>query len=171
MSEQQRPVSAGTTGDKTTGGKTTGFKATERIEGGSGGPGRGPMGGGMVGQKAMTFAPSARRLVARMRPERTRALLVVLLGVGSVVLMSFGPRVLGRATDLVFGGLIGRRLPEGITQAQAVDRLRADGQGKLADLVSGLRDVVPGQGVDFDAVGSVLLLVLGIYVVDRKSVV
>ena len=39
-------------------GKSQGFKATERIEGG-GGPGRGgPMGGGMVGQKAMDFGPS-----------------------------------------------------------------------------------------------------------------
>ena len=46
-----------------------GFKATERIEAGPG-PGRGPMGGGMVGQKAMTFGPSAKRLVAQMRPER-----------------------------------------------------------------------------------------------------
>ena len=52
-----------------------GFKATERIEAGPG-PGRGPMGGGMVGQKAMTFGPSAKRLVAQMRPERVRAICV-----------------------------------------------------------------------------------------------
>ena len=43
-----------------------GFKATERIEAGPG-PGRGPMGGGMVGQKAMTFGPSAKRLVADIK--------------------------------------------------------------------------------------------------------
>src|SRR4029078_10076881 len=39
-----------------------GFKATERIQAGPG-PGRGPMGGGMVGQKAMDFGPSAKRLL------------------------------------------------------------------------------------------------------------
>ncbi len=119
----------------------------------------------MVGQKAMTFGPSARRMLVRMRPERTRALLVVALGVVSVVLMSFGPRVLGRATDLVFAGLIGKRLPEGVSQSQAVQGLRGGGDGQLADLVAGMKHLVPGQGVDFDAVGRVLLLVLGIYVV------
>ena len=37
------------------------LEATERIEAPQGGPGRGPMGGGMVAQKAMTFGrpPSA----------------------------------------------------------------------------------------------------------------
>jgi len=42
------------------------MKQTERIQAPMGGPGRGPMGGGMVGQKAMTFWPSAKRLVRRM---------------------------------------------------------------------------------------------------------
>ena len=49
------------------------MKETERIEAPMGGPGRGPMGGGMVGQKAMTFGPSAKRLIRRMAPERNRA--------------------------------------------------------------------------------------------------
>ena len=64
-----------------------GFAATERIEAPAGGPGRGPMGGGMVGQKAMSFGPSARRLVGRMRPERALASLVVALVVVSVLLI------------------------------------------------------------------------------------
>ncbi|MCW2868391.1 MAG: transporter related protein, partial [Marmoricola sp.] len=140
------------------------FKATERITGGPGGPGRGPMGGGMVGQKAMTFGPSARRLVGRMRPDRGKAVLVVLLGVVAVGLMSTGPRILGRATDLIFAGLVGRRLQPGVTQAQAVRALRDRGEDKLADLVGSMQHVVPGQGVDFGAVRGVLLLVLGVYV-------
>ncbi len=53
------------------------MKQTERIEAPMGGPGRGPMGGGMVGQKAMTFAPSAKRLIRRMAPERDRAFAVI----------------------------------------------------------------------------------------------
>ena len=71
--------------------KKAGFEATERIEAPQGGPGRGPMGGGMVAQKAMTFVPSAKRLVGQMRPDRVKAIAVVLLGVGSVALMSVGP--------------------------------------------------------------------------------
>ena len=54
------------------------LKETERITQGPG-PGRGPMGGGMVGQKANTFGPSAKRLVRRMAPERTKASAVIAL--------------------------------------------------------------------------------------------
>ena len=43
-------------------------KETERIQAGPG-PGRGPFGGGMVGQKANDFKPDAKRLVRRMGPR------------------------------------------------------------------------------------------------------
>jgi ATP-binding cassette, subfamily B, multidrug efflux pump len=130
--------------------KAQGFAATERIEAPQGGPGRGPMAGGMVGQKAMTFGPSARRLVGRMRPDRAPALLVVALVVLSVGLMSIGPRLLGHATDLVFRGFIGARTPVGTPEDQLPQAVQ--GQG-----------VVPGEGVDFGAVGEWLLLVLAVY--------
>ncbi len=160
MTDEQRPAATAEVKDK-----QAGFQATERIEAPQGGPGRGPMAGGMVGQKAMTFVPSAKRLVARMRPDRVRAIAVVLLGVGSVLLMSVGPRILGHATDLVFSGLFSRTyVPSGFTQQQAVDRLRGSGQDKLADVLAGMDHVVPGQGVDFTAVRDVLLAVLAVYV-------
>lgn len=130
--------------------KVQGFAATERIEAPQGGPGRGPMAGGMVGQKAMTFVPSARRLVGRMRPDRVPALLVVVLVVLSVGLMSIGPRLLGHATDLVFRGFIGGQTPVGTPDDQLPEAVQ--GQG-----------VVPGEGVDFGAVGEWLLLVLAVY--------
>ena len=142
---------------------TTGaMKETERIQA-PGGPGRGgPMGGGMVGQKSMEFGPSAKRLVRRLRPDRASALAVVVLAVVSVSLSVVGPKILGHATDLIFSGLFGRRL-EGTTKADAVAGLRAQGDDKLADMLSRM-DVVPGRGVDFTAVGHVLLIVLGVYV-------
>ena len=139
------------------------LKETERIDAGAGGPGRGPMGGGMIGQKANSFGPSTRRLVARMRPERHRAYAVIALTVLSVIASAVGPKILGRATDLIFSGLIGGRLPQGTSKAEAIEGLRRQGEGKVADMVSGM-DVVPGQGVDFEAVGDVLLIVLAIYV-------
>ena len=140
------------------------LKETERVQTG-GGPGRGgPFGGGMVGQKASTFGPSAKRMVRRMAPERTKAIAVVVLAVVSVSLTALGPKILGRATDLIFTGLLGGRLPAGVTKAQAVESLRRQGEDKVASMV-GSMDVVPGRGVDFDAVGQVLLLVLGVYVV------
>jgi ATP-binding cassette subfamily B protein len=138
------------------------LKETERIEGG-GGPGRGPFGGGMIGQKSLSFGPSARRLAGRLRPERVRVIWVAVLAVASVTLSVLGPWLLGRATDLVFTGLLGRDLPANLTRQQAVASARAEGDGQLADVLA-KADVVPGAGVDFDAVGSVLLLVLGVYV-------
>jgi ATP-binding cassette subfamily B multidrug efflux pump len=139
------------------------MKETERITAGPG-PGRGPMGGGLVGQKSMTFGPSARRLVGRMRPERGKAIAVVLLAVVSVALSVLGPRLLGRATDLIFAGLFGKRLSGSTSKADAVEGLRARGEGRLADMLARMEHVVPGRGVDFGAVGQVLLLVLGVYV-------
>ena len=85
------------------------MKQTERIQAPMGGPGRGPMGGGLVGQKAMTFWPSAKRLVRRMAPDRTKAIAVVLLAVVSTSMMALGPRLLGHATDLIFEGYLAHR--------------------------------------------------------------
>ncbi|MBZ5737835.1 ABC transporter ATP-binding protein/permease [Nocardioides sp. GBK3QG-3] len=108
------------------------------------------MAGGMVGQKAMDFGPSAKRVVALMRPDRTKAIAVVVLGVASVIMMSIAPRILGHATDLVFNGFIGSKFPAGTPDSA------------LPDAVQGM-DVVPGQGVDFTAVAHVLLVVLALY--------
>ena len=48
------------------------LQETERIQAGPG-PGRGPFGGGMVGQKASQFKPSARRLIGQVNSaERNR---------------------------------------------------------------------------------------------------
>jgi ATP-binding cassette subfamily B protein len=156
MSTSTEPVKAGVGGSDR-------LQETERIQAGPG-PGRGPFGGGMVGQKASNFGPSARRMVARMRPERAKAIGVVVLAVVSVTLMSIGPRILGVATDLIFDGIVGGQLPANLTKEEAVAGLRAQGQDSVADMVAAM-DVVPGQGVDFGAVGQVLLLVLGLYLV------
>ncbi len=161
MSEQTTP----SPGASTKGGE---LKQTERIVQGPG-PGRGPFGGGMVGQKAMDFWPSAKRLVRRMAPAKVKASAVVVLAVVSVSLMAFGPKVLGYATDLIFSGLVGSMLArngfaEGTPKSQVVAALRGRGQDNYADMVSSM-DVVVGRGVDFGAVAVVLGWVLAIYVV------
>jgi ATP-binding cassette, subfamily B, multidrug efflux pump len=138
------------------------MKTTERVVAGPG-PGRGPFGGGMIGQKSMDFGPSAKRLLSRLRPERPKVIAVLVAAVLSVGLSAIGPKVLGRATDIIFAGAIGKRLPAGMTKAEAIDAARAAGQSQSADLLTAV-DVVPGQGIDFRALGTVLLVVLAIYV-------
>src|SRR3954451_5984094 len=107
------------------------LKETERVEAGPG-PGRGPFGGGMVGQKANSFGPSTRRLALRLAPKREKVSAVLLLTVVSVLVTALGPRILGRATALIFAGVVGGKLPAGITKAQAIAGLRARGEDKVA---------------------------------------
>ena len=138
------------------------MKETERIRG-QGGPGRGgPFGGGMVGQKPLDFGPSVKRLISQLRPERPRVIAVIVAGVISVALTAAGPKVLGRATDLIFSGFISKNLPAGLTPEQAVAGARAQGQDQIADMMSGM-DLIPGQGIDFTALGWVLLTVIALY--------
>jgi len=115
------------------------------------------------GQKSQNFGPSLRRLLRSMSVERVRLVVVVVLAVVAVGLQVLGPALLGRATDIVFNGVVGRMLPPGTTQEQAVEALRAGGQEQVAEMVSGM-DVVPGQGIDFGALAQMILLVLFVYV-------
>lgn len=146
--------------------KTAEEKAAEARRGpGGGAVRRGPhMAVGMPTEKSKNFGPSAKRLLGLLRPERAALTGVLAFAVVSVGLSAVGPKILGRATDLIFAGVIGRQLPEGVTRQQAVDGLRARGDDTFADMLAAM-DVVPGQGIDFGAVGRVLLLALAIYVV------
>ncbi len=110
------------------------------------------------------FWGSATRLVKCLAPQRRLSIAVMTLGIAGTVIGVVVPRILGHATDLLFNGVIGRRLPAGITKAQAVAAARARGDNAFADLLSGMR-VVPGQGVDFAAVARTLTLALILYLV------
>ncbi|MFJ9415508.1 ABC transporter ATP-binding protein [Streptomyces sp. NPDC101227] len=118
--------------------------------------------GGQPTEKSMDFKGSGKRLLGQMRPERAVITAGLLLGVLSVALTVTAPKVLGHATDLIMAGIVGRGLPEGISKAQAAAQLRAHGQGGLADMLPAM-PVVPGHGIDFGAVGVVLLWTTLIY--------
>ncbi len=89
--------------------------------------------------------------------------MIVALAIVSVVLNTLGPYILGKATNVVFDGVVGRQLPSGITKEEAIERLRAAGNNTFADML-GAMNVTPGVGVDFGAVGRVLMLVLLLYI-------
>ncbi|HIT75610.1 MAG TPA: ABC transporter ATP-binding protein [Candidatus Avipropionibacterium avicola] len=114
------------------------------------------------GQKAMNFGPSAKRLIGKLGAERSILLLVLVLAALSVGFNVVGPKILGQATDVVFSGAIGAQLPAGVDKADIVAQLRAEGQTTYADMLERL-DLVPGQGIDFDALGRTLAMVLGFY--------
>ena len=119
--------------------------------------------------RSRDFKGSALRLLKRLTPQRGLTISVILLGVGGVAVGVVGPRILGHATDLLFNGVIGRQLPEGLTKEQAIAAARERGDTTFADLLSGM-NVVPGQGVDFAAVARTLALALALYVVAALMV-
>ncbi|MHC5796835.1 ABC transporter ATP-binding protein [Lacisediminihabitans sp. FW035] len=130
--------------------------------------GRGPGGGGpfagagMPVEKSMNFAPSAKRLIGRLRPELVRIVIVTLLTVVSVFLTVLGPRLLGEAINLVFDGFISAKLPAGASKAEVIAGLRASGNTAQADLLSGM-DLTPGVGIDFGAISRILMMLLAFY--------
>ncbi|WP_306436827.1 MULTISPECIES: ABC transporter ATP-binding protein [unclassified Rhodococcus (in: high G+C Gram-positive bacteria)] len=117
------------------------------------------------GTKARNFKGSFKRLIGLLAPERVFLSIMLAFGIASTVLTVAAPSVLGHATDLIFNGVVGRELDPGLTRDQAIDQLRADGNDSVADLVSGT-NLTPGAGIDFGAVGTVLMWVLVLYVLS-----
>jgi ATP-binding cassette, subfamily B, multidrug efflux pump len=144
------------------------------------GPGRrGPMGGGfrpggfggmgVPGAKPRNFRQSLGRLVAELRPERAMVIFVIALAVIGVAFQVGAPRILANATDQLFEGLLGKQLgqffPAGTSQAQVEQMLRTEGKGQIADMLSGMH-VTIGAGVDFGAVGRILAILAGVYLLS-----
>ncbi|ARF61562.1 MULTISPECIES: ABC transporter ATP-binding protein [Streptomyces] len=127
------------------------------------GPGGRMMAGGAPTDRSMDFKGSGKRLLKRFGQEKASLYLMLAAVAVSVALSVAGPKILGMATDLIFAGVVGRGMPDGTTKAQAIEALRADGRGSMADMLSGV-DFTPGEGIDFGAVGNVLLVALAIYV-------
>ena len=135
---------------------------------GPGGPGRGGPGAHalvMPAERSKDFRGTLKRLVRLLRPERALIVLVLVLAVVSVTFAVLGPRILGHATNILFQGVVSKKLPAGVTQQQAVAALKAHGHSTEAQMISAMH-LHPGHGVDFAAVGRTLLLLVGIYLVS-----
>ena len=123
--------------------------------------GRGPF-AMQSGARSKNARATARRLLGRLRPERTPLAFAVVMGVASVGFVVLGPRILGDATNVLFDGVVGRQLPAGLSKAQAVARLRAHGHGQLGEMVSHMH-VTPGAGIDVAQLGRWLGLAAIVY--------
>ena len=127
----------------------------------------GPM-GGMMGAppaKSKNFKGSLRRLMAEIRPERNTLATVLILITSSVTIGAFGPKILGRATNEIFNGFIGQKLPLGLSKDQVVAGLRAKGETTQADMLA-KSSVVPGHGMNFTSIAHFLILAIVLYVVS-----
>ncbi|WP_280672040.1 MULTISPECIES: ABC transporter ATP-binding protein [unclassified Kitasatospora] len=119
--------------------------------------------GGQAAEKSMDFKGSGKRMLGMLKRERAALSGVVALGTLSVGCAVIGPKILGQATDLIVKGATGGRFRAGLTHAQAVALVRQQSGDHLASVLNAI-DFTPGQGIDFGAIGTVLLWVLAIYV-------
>ena len=95
----------------------------------------GPMGQGprMTGEKAKDFKGTMKKLIRYLSAYKLPIFFVLLFAVGSAAFSIIGPKILGNATDEIFNGLIAK--------------------------ISG----TPGAGIDFAAVGRILIFLLVLY--------
>ncbi|MBS4190627.1 ABC transporter ATP-binding protein [Bacillus sp. FJAT-49705] len=99
--------------------------------------GGGPMGHGnmmIAGQKAKDFKGTLRRLLRYLKPRRNQLIAVFFAAIMSTVFMIAGPKIMGNALTELFEGAYG------------------------------MYKEVPGAGINFDAIGRLLLLLAGLYV-------
>lgn len=131
----------------------------------------GPMRGGPHGgpslpaPKSQNFWPSAKRLLATLKPEWLKSTIAIVAAIIGTIFAVVGPRLLGEATNLVFAGVISKNLPAGATKDQIIEQLRSQGENQKADMLSGM-PLTPGKGIDFESLASILLLTLVLYVIS-----
>ncbi|NYE96387.1 ATP-binding cassette subfamily B protein [Psychromicrobium silvestre] len=124
----------------------------------------GGMFGDMPAKKAKAFWPSAKRLIGLLKHEWLALTAIFVAVVASVVLTVIGPKVLGKAMDVIFNGVIGSTLPGNLSKDQVIAGARAQGNNDFADMLA-TSNVVPGHGIDFNALSFLILVVLSIYFV------
>ncbi|HBG01380.1 MAG TPA: ABC transporter [Firmicutes bacterium] len=98
------------------------------------GGGYGPRGIGRPVERAKDFRGTLRRLRSYMGPHKWSLLLVFIATIFGTVFSVLSPRILGQATTILFEGMLSR-----------------------------LQDV-PGAGIDFAAIGRVLVMLASVYV-------
>ncbi|MEI6038430.1 MAG: ABC transporter ATP-binding protein [Actinomycetes bacterium] len=126
-------------------------------------PRGGPHGGfGGPPAKSKDFKGSLKRLLNELQGERKILTGVILLITTSVTIGAFGPKILGRATNYIFYGYLGRQLPEGVSKVDVIANLNRTGQTRLAQMLK-QSDVIPGHGVDFGAIARIVALVTVLY--------
>lgn len=125
--------------------------------------GHGPGAGmGMPGEKALDFKGSLKRALGYLRAERVRMIIVAILALCSVALSVVAPKILGHATNIIFEGMFSKKMDPSMTKEQVIAALRAKGETNMADMLSGM-NLIPGTGIDFDALVKILILVILIY--------
>ncbi|MCG7303108.1 ABC transporter ATP-binding protein/permease [Winkia sp. ACRQY] len=117
------------------------------------------------GQKAKNPIRTIARLFATLRAEKLRVIAAILLTFICIVASVVAPRLLGRATDTIFAGMIGKNMQPGQSKADVIRQLAESGKGQMAKMLQSV-DVVPGAGINYSLLGKLLLTVVLLYLVS-----
>ncbi|MEN6350620.1 MAG: ABC transporter ATP-binding protein [Syntrophomonas sp.] len=120
--------------------------------------GRGFAGHGMPAEKAKDFAGTMKKLTDYLKPERTRFMAVFFLAVASTIFSIVGPKIMGKATTKLGEGVLAKysyfmRINTAIQNNMPVSYIN-----KLKHQ--------PIPTFDFDYIGKVLLLMIGLYLLS-----
>ena len=120
--------------------------------------GHGPMAGmGMPAEKSMTFGPSARRLIGRLRPRAGARRRWCCCWPWSASSSPWsGPRSSAAPPTSSSPASSASSCPRAARRPRRSQGARASGNSNFADMLARM-DVVPGRGIDFTALGQVLL--------------
>ncbi len=132
----------------------------QRRPGGFGGGGRAAAARPV--EKVKDFRGTLQRLIAYLKPQAMPLLLVVVFTILSVTFTVLAPRIIGEATNVLFEGVMSKQLTAGMTKDEAIAELKEQGQDQLAEMIAAM-DLVPGKGVDFSALGHILITLLAVY--------
>jgi len=113
-------------------------------------------------ERAKDFWGTLRRLVAYLKPQALAIIFVIIFTILSVVFTVSAPKIIGKATNVLFEGIVSKQLSSNMPKDQIIADLKAKGQDQLAEMISAM-DVTPGKGIDFVALQNILITLLGIY--------
>ncbi len=121
--------------------------------------------GGSAPRQAKNFWPSTKRLFSLLAPFKRHLWAVAAMNIVCIFLAVVAPKIMGKAMDVIFAGVISRNLPSNISAEQAIAGMRAEGQDRFADMASAM-DFVPGEGIDFNRLGTLIITVIAMYIVS-----
>ena len=127
--------------------------------GGGGIMGRG--GPGMMGgpaQKAKDFKGTLNRLLGYLKPEKTRFIAVFILAIASTVFSIVGPKVMGKATTKLGDGIL--------AQYTYIMQIQVAILRKMPAAVITKLKLQPIPRIDFTYIGTILLVMVGLYVLS-----
>ncbi|MFT8342367.1 MAG: ABC transporter ATP-binding protein [Clostridium beijerinckii] len=124
-------------------------RVNKRSGGGFGGSPMGSFAGPKV--KAKDFKGTLKRLLNYLKPQRMNFILVFIFAIASTIFNIVGPKISGKAITRLVEGLVGKFT----VMSQNAALLKAGKPGNI-----------PVPGIDFQYIGDILLLLLGLYVIS-----